>query len=71
LGVRVAPGALEKSYAVAGDFMCLVIVEGLLKGDLWEPFTRSDVVGRSPWQLTRTYVLRSRAVLGMIDMARE
>jgi hypothetical protein len=39
--------------------MRLVIVEGLLKGDLWEPFTRSDVVGRSRWQLTRIYVLRS------------
>jgi hypothetical protein len=24
--------------------MRLVIVEGLLKGDLWEPFTRSDFV---------------------------
>jgi len=38
----------RKTLALAGDFIYFVIVDGLLQGDLWEPFTRSDLVGRSP-----------------------
>jgi len=54
VGCSSRPGRADEILVVAGDFTCPVLVEGFEQGDLREPFARSDLVGRSPWQLTRT-----------------
>ena len=37
-------GRAAESLVLAGDFTCLVLVEGFPQGDPWEPFSSTDFV---------------------------